>query len=64
MLSAIKDDSLVPQFKSPICVLCGMANTCAHCVTRCARLLVPVLSKPCAVIVFGIQLVQYKIGLE
>ena len=49
---AIKNDVLAPQFK---CAL--WYNTCVHCVTRCVRLLVPVLSKPCAIIVFGAQLV-------
>ena len=49
---AIKNDALAPQFK---CTL--WYNTRAHCVTRRVRLLVPVLSKPCAIIMFGIQLV-------
>ena len=32
-------------------------NTCAHCVTGRVRLLVLMLSKPCAIIMFDIQLV-------
>ena len=55
-MSAIENDVLAPQFKSLNCTL--WYNTRAHCATRCVRLLVPVLSKPCVIIVFGIQLVR------
>ena len=48
-------------------MLCGVPLTCAHCVTGRVRLLVLVLSKLYAIIVFGIQLVRYNViqsGLE
>ena len=54
-MSAIENDALAPQFKSLNRTM--WYNTHAHCVTRRVRLLVPVLSKHCAIIVFGIQLV-------
>ena len=53
---------LAPQFKSLNCAL--WYTTRAHCATRHVRLLVPVLSKPCAIIVFGIQLGWQKCHLE
>ena len=53
---AIENGAPVPQFK---CLNCALwHNRCAHCATRCVKLLVPVLSKPCVIIVFGIQLVR------
>ena len=55
-MSAIENDALVPQFKSLNCALCY--NTPTHCATRCVRLLVPALPKPCAVVMFGIQLIK------
>ena len=55
-MSAIENDALAPQIKSLNCTL--WYNTRAHCGTRRVRLLVPVLSKPCAIIMFGIQLVR------
>ena len=50
---AIGNDVLAPQFKSLNCAL--WYNTHAHSATRRVRLLVPALSKPCAIVVFGIQ---------
>ena len=55
-MSPIENGALVPQLKSLNCAL--SYNTHAHCATRCVRLLVPVRSKSCAIIVFGIQLVR------
>ena len=55
-MSAIENDALLPQFKSLNCAL--WYNTRAHCATRRVRLLVPVLSKPCAIIMFGIRFVR------
>ena len=55
-MSAIENDELASQFKSLNRILWN--NTHAHCATRLARLLVPVLSKPCAIIVFGNQSVR------
>ena len=48
-LSAIKNDVLAPY------MLCGYTRV--HCVTGRDKLLVLMLSKSCAIIVFGIQLV-------
>ena len=53
LVLAIENDALVPQSK---CAL--WYNIHVHCVTRRVRLLVPVLSKPCAIIVFSTQVVQ------
>ena len=53
---AIENGAPAPQFKSLNCVL--WYNTHVHCATKRVRLLVPVLSKPCAITVFGIQLVR------
>ena len=47
---AIKNDVLALK-----CAL--WYNTIAYCVTRHVKLLVPVLSKPFVIIMFGIQLV-------
>ena len=55
-MSAIENGAPLPQFKSLNCAL--WYNTHAHCVTRCVRLLVPVVPTPCAIMVFGIQLVR------
>ena len=54
-MSAIENGALVPQFKSLNWTL--WYNTRVHFATRCVRLLVPVLSKPHVIIVFGMQLV-------
>ena len=51
-MCAIENDAPMPQFKSLNCTL--WYNTHARCATRRVRLLVAVLSKPCAIIVFGI----------
>ena len=60
VLSAIQDDAVAPYFKClnlrALYVLCDVTHV-HHCVTRCIRLLVLMLSKPCAIIMFGIQLV-------
>ena len=50
-MSAIDNDAVAPQFKSLNFALCY--NTRAHCATRLARLLAPVLSKPFAIIIFA-----------
>ena len=51
-LSATEDDVLVSYFK---CLVCALWHyTCAHCVTGLLEL---VMSKFCAIIMFGIQLV-------
>ena len=55
-MSAIQNGAPAPQFKSLNCDL--LYNTRAHCATTRVRLLVPVLSKPCAIIVFGIQMAR------
>ena len=57
-MSAIENGAPAPQFKSINCTL--WYNTRVHSATRCVRLLVPVLPKPCSIIVFGIQLVRWK----
>ena len=41
------------------CALCDV--TCAHCVTSCEKYLVVVLSKSCAIIMFGIQMLQCNV---
>ena len=38
-------------------------KTCLHCATRRVRSLMPVLFKPCVIIVFGMQLVRWKYHL-
>ena len=53
-MSAIENDTLVPQFQS----LCAITHVHTVLPDIYVRLLVPVLSKPCAIIVLGIQLVQ------
>ena len=62
VMSAIKNGAPAPQFKSLNCAL--WYNTHVHCATRRVRLLVPVLSKPCVDIMFGMQLVWWKCHLE
>ena len=44
---------------SPLIVLYGITHV--RIVLQDIRLLVPVLPKPCAIIVFGIQLVQWNL---
>ena len=56
-MSAIENDVLALQFTRKFLNCALWYNTCKHCATRCVRLLVPVLSKPFAIVMFGIQLV-------
>ena len=57
-LSATENDALEPLLK---CLIHALCYTHAHCVTGRDRLLVLVLSKSCAIIVFGIQLASSRV---